>query len=195
MRTATIPVEPSEPIQVRGGVALPRRAAAGLAALATIAAALVGVAPAQAAVSPTSQVIVNEVYDGGGNSGATYTNDFVELYNTGTTPVDLSTSSVQYKSATGAGWTGLIPLAGTMEPSHYFLVQAAAGTGGTTPLPTPDAIGSTAMSGTAGNVALVSSPAALTCVATACAADPAVSYTHLRAHETRHDLVCRLLLE
>src|SRR5450756_3078665 len=25
-------------------------------------------------------------------------------------------------------------------------------------------------------------------------ADP-VSYTHLRAHETRHDLVCRLLLE
>src|SRR5450756_2371062 len=24
---------------------------------------------------------------------------------------------------------------------------------------------------------------------------PAVSYTHLRAHETRHDLVCRLLLE
>src|SRR5450759_4943758 len=27
------------------------------------------------------------------------------------------------------------------------------------------------------------------------AAPGAVSYTHLRAHETRHDLVCRLLLE
>src|SRR5450756_2326136 len=27
------------------------------------------------------------------------------------------------------------------------------------------------------------------------AAAVAVSYTHLRAHETRHDLVCRLLLE
>ena len=26
-------------------------------------------------------------------------------------------------------------------------------------------------------------------------APPPVSYTHLRAHETRHDLVCRLLLE
>src|SRR5450756_134617 len=26
-------------------------------------------------------------------------------------------------------------------------------------------------------------------------AESAVSYTHLRAHETRHDLVCRLLLE
>src|SRR5665648_1200794 len=29
----------------------------------------------------------------------------------------------------------------------------------------------------------------------AAAANVAVSYTHLRAHETRHDLVCRLLLE
>src|SRR5450756_3035450 len=29
---------------------------------------------------------------------------------------------------------------------------------------------------------------------TACSRVP-VSYTHLRAHETRHDLVCRLLLE
>src|SRR5450756_2686325 len=27
------------------------------------------------------------------------------------------------------------------------------------------------------------------------ASDGSVSYTHLRAHETRHDLVCRLLLE
>src|SRR5450756_2772523 len=37
--------------------------------------------------------------------------------------------------------------------------------------------------------ALIDSPAAL-------AHDPMpVSYTHLRAHETRHDLVCRLLLE
>src|SRR5450756_3184939 len=26
-------------------------------------------------------------------------------------------------------------------------------------------------------------------------ADDVMSYTHLRAHETRHDLVCRLLLE
>ena len=25
--------------------------------------------------------------------------------------------------------------------------------------------------------------------------DNSVSYTHLRAHETRHDIVCRLLLE
>ena len=32
-------------------------------------------------------------------------------------------------------------------------------------------------------------------VADAAQINDAVSYTHLRAHETRHDLVCRLLLE
>src|SRR5450759_5876927 len=37
--------------------------------------------------------------------------------------------------------------------------------------------------------------AAGTANATAAALRGPVSYTHLRAHETRHDLVCRLLLE
>src|SRR5450756_2830286 len=31
--------------------------------------------------------------------------------------------------------------------------------------------------------------------ASGCCCPSSVSYTHLRAHETRHDLVCRLLLE
>ena len=34
------------------------------------------------AVSP--DVVISQVYGGGGNSGATYTNDFIELYNRGT---------------------------------------------------------------------------------------------------------------
>src|SRR5450756_1759518 len=33
------------------------------------------------------------------------------------------------------------------------------------------------------------------CIATLGPGATTVSYTHLRAHETRHDLVCRLLLE
>ncbi|MCP6582623.1 hypothetical protein NL505_29795, partial [Klebsiella pneumoniae] len=50
----------------------------------------------------------------------------------------------------------------TLQPGQYFLVQQAAGTGGTTALPTPDATGTVAMGGTAGKVALVSSTTALT---------------------------------
>ena len=54
---------------------------------------------AQAAPSPTAGVVINEVYGGGGNSGATYKQDFVELVNTGTAPVKLDGWSVQYASA------------------------------------------------------------------------------------------------
>ena len=53
---------------------------------------------ATAAASP-SGVVVSQVYGGGGNTGATYTHDFVELYNAGSTPVSLDGWSVQYASA------------------------------------------------------------------------------------------------
>ncbi|NUQ33116.1 MAG: hypothetical protein HOP99_09945, partial [Dermatophilaceae bacterium] len=44
-----------------------------------LATASVVVAPTAGAVS--SDVVISEVYGGGGNSGATYRNDFVELRN------------------------------------------------------------------------------------------------------------------
>lgn len=108
-----------------------------------------------------AQVVINEVYGGGGNSGATYTHDFVELYNNGTTAVSLAGWSVQYASATGSSWT-ITNLTGSIPGKSYFLIQMAAGTGGNTALPTPDVIGSTAMSGTNGKVALVNSTTSLT---------------------------------
>lgn len=30
-----------------------------------------------------AQVVINEIYGGGGNAGSTYRNDFIELYNNG----------------------------------------------------------------------------------------------------------------
>src|SRR3954469_10195162 len=35
-------------------------------------------------------VVINEAYGGGGNSGSTYTNDFVELYNNTLGAIDIS---------------------------------------------------------------------------------------------------------
>ena len=57
--------------------------------------------PSAQAVSTT--VVISQVYGGGGNAGATYTHDFVELFNRGTTTVDLAGWSIQYASATGTG--------------------------------------------------------------------------------------------
>jgi hypothetical protein len=111
-----------------------------------------------------SGVVVSAVYGGGGNAGSTYTHDFVELFNAGSAPVSLSGWSVQYASATGtfnAGGDTPLP-AVTLQPGQYFLIQQAVGTGGTTPLPTPDATDTTAMSGTAGKVALVSNATLIT---------------------------------
>src|SRR5262245_32423180 len=123
---------------------------------------LVGALPATANTSGTG-LVVSQVYGGGGNAGATYTNDFIEIFNPTGSPVSLSGMSVQYASATGVGNFAATPLTGTLAAGHYYLVQEAAGTGGTTPLPTPDATGSIAMSATAGKVIVANSPTALPC--------------------------------
>ncbi|QLG89037.1 lamin tail domain-containing protein [Chitinibacter bivalviorum] len=113
------------------------------------------------------KVVISQVYGGGGNNGATYKNDFIELFNAGDVAVSLNNWSVQYASATGSSWQKT-SLSGVIQPKQYFLVQQAAGTGGTVSLPTPDALGTLALSGTAGKVALVNNSAALNC-GTACA--------------------------
>ena len=57
-----------------------RRGVAVLAALVAIAAVLFTLSRGQeASATPSSALVVNEVYGGGGNSGATLTNDFIEL--------------------------------------------------------------------------------------------------------------------
>ncbi|WP_307623006.1 lamin tail domain-containing protein [Streptomyces sp. V3I7] len=125
-------------------------------------------APAQGvAYAASADVVVSQVYGGGGNSGAPYTNDFIELYNRGTSTVSIAGWSVQYASATGATWS-TTPLSGSIAPGHYYLVKEAAGTGTGAALPTPDATGTIAMSATAGKVALVTNSTALTC-STGCA--------------------------
>jgi len=105
-------------------------------------------------------LVISQVYGGGGNAGATLTNDFIEVFNPGTSAVNVAGWSVQYASATGTTWQ-VTALSGTIQPGAYALIQEAAGAGGTVSLPTPDASGSIAMSGTAGKVALSSGTAAL----------------------------------
>lgn len=134
---------------------------------------LAGAAASAALAAPASaaspDVVISQVYGGGGNSGATLTNDYIELQNRGSSPVDVSGWSVQYASAAGATWQ-TTPLSGTIAPGARYLVAEAAGSGGTTPLPTPDATGSIPMSATAGKVALVTNATALNAVCgSACA--------------------------
>ncbi len=125
-------------------------------------------APLSLSVLPSRNVVISQVYGGGGNSGATLKNDFIELYNPGSSSVSLAGWSVQYASAAGTTWS-VTPLSGSIAPGGYYLVQEAVGAGGTVDLPTPDASGTIAMSATAGKVVLRNSTTALT-VSTGCSA-------------------------
>lgn len=125
------------------------------------------------------QVVISQVYGGGGNSGATLRNDFIELFNSGSTTIDLTGMSIQYASSTG-NFTNRTNLSGSIAPGKYYLIQQAQGSGGTTDLPTPDATGTITMSATAGKVALVNSTTALGCGGTAsCSADQLASILDL----------------
>ncbi len=106
------------------------------------------------AFSSQAQVVISQVYGGGGNTGATFTNDFIELFNRGTVAQDLTGWSVQYASSTGTTWAVTNLTNVTLAPGKYYLIQQAAGSTPSTALPTPDATGTLAMSGTSGKVLL-----------------------------------------
>ena len=122
---------------------------------AAVVAALACVLPASAAV------VISQVYGGGGNSGATIKNDFIELFNNGTAALTIGGWTVQYASATGTSWqTTLIPAGTSLPAGTYFLIKQAQGAGGTIDI-TPDLSGTIALSGTNGKVALVGNATAL----------------------------------
>ncbi len=144
---------------------------------ALVLALLVGLLPFQVGTvqALSDAVVISQVYGAGGNSGALYNHDFVELFNRGSAPVSLDGMSVQYASATGTGNFGANPitaLSGTLAPGQYYLVQMSGGSTGEA-LPTPDATGSASMAAANGKVALVDATAGLACngSSTACTAE------------------------
>jgi len=107
-------------------------------------------------------VVISQVYGGGGNPGATYRNDYVELYNRGGAVADLSNWSLQYASATGSNWvSNRQPLGGTIAPGEYYLVSLASGGANGAQLPASNITGEINLSSTTGKVALVNNSDAL----------------------------------
>jgi hypothetical protein len=118
-------------------------------------------------------LVISQVYGGGGNAGATYTHDFVELHNNSGAPIPLAGMAIQYAAAAGSTWTVTpLPLAAAAIPSGgYYLIQLASNGAIGLPLPTPDATGTSNMGATAGKVALTSNTTTLT---GACPVGPSV---------------------
>ncbi|HEX8858049.1 MAG TPA: PxKF domain-containing protein [Actinomycetes bacterium] len=118
-----------------------------------------------------AQVAISQVYGGGGNSGAPFANDFIELINRGTSSTSLAGWSLQYASATGTGNIGAnagqlteLP-AVSLAPGQYLLVQEASNAAVGAALPPPDVTDDTPinMAAGGGKVALVNSTTPLGC--------------------------------
>lgn len=134
------------------------------ARMTVLAALLAGMSAPAFAIS--DNVVISQVYGAGGNgsgsTGAVLKHDYIELFNRGSTAVSLSGWSVQYASSSGTSWQ-VTPLTNvTLEPGQYYLVQQAAGAGGTATTVVADKVGTIAMAGASGKVALVSGTTALT---------------------------------
>ena len=126
-----------------------------------IIAEFVWVAPNIKAQSGSPGIVISQVYGGGGNSGATLRNDFVELFNRGNTSVTVAGWSIQYASASGSSWDRTL-LSGVIQPGQYYLIQEAQGNGGSASPPAPDQSGGTNLSATDGKIVLVSNSTLLT---------------------------------
>lgn len=125
-----------------------------------IALVILAVAVPAFAVSPN--VRISQVYGAGGNTGATYNQDFVELFNAAGTDVNISGWVIEYGSATGAWGSSatnyfVFPAGSWIAGCSYVLVATGpVGTVGVAVPTTPDytQVAGPNLSGSNGKVAL-----------------------------------------
>jgi DNA/RNA endonuclease G (NUC1) len=130
--------------------------------------------------TPTPKVRITQVYGAGGNSGALFNQDFVEIYNEGTAAQDLTNWSIQYASAAGTGNLGssssqLVLLSGSIAPGQFYLIGMTPVGGNGAALPAADKTGTIAMAAGAGKVALANQATTVGCnTAATCAGNAAI---------------------
>jgi len=123
-------------------------------------------AAAPASGSGSGSIVVGELYASGGNSGAVYANDYVELFNRGAAAVAIDGWTLQYASAASTSW-GTTGLSGSIPAGGRYLVQLASGGTNGAALPASDATGTSNLAATGGKIAIVDDATALACGASA----------------------------
>ena len=118
---------------------------------------IIPVAHAKTLVS--NSLVISQIYGDGGTTGSTYANDFIEIYNAGSSPINLSNYSVQY--ASGTGWTMTVLTAVVLQPGEYYLIKEASNGSGGAQLPDADVTGTISLHSNQGKVALVNSTSVL----------------------------------
>jgi uncharacterized protein (TIGR02145 family) len=115
--------------------------------------------------TPQLEIVISQIYTGGGVSGAAYGNDFIELFNRGDQPVALEGKSVQIASGNGTDLFSANPpivLSGTLAPGQYYLIKLAGGSSGAI-LPEEDTMANFGLSEQGGKIILVNGITGLPC--------------------------------
>ncbi len=115
-----------------------------------------GLAATPATANPAGTgLVISEVYGAGGNTGAAYTADFVELYNPTAAAIDLAGMAIHYRSASGGSGGTPAALTGSVPAGEHWLIKMSAPGAIGSALPTPDTDLTTfAMAAAGGQVAL-----------------------------------------
>jgi len=119
-------------------------------------------AAASARGSGAGSIVVGEVFAAGGNSGAAYANDYVELFNRGAGAVAIDGWTLQYASAASTSWQATA-LSGSIPAGGRYLVELASGGANGAALPASDASGTSNLAVTGGKVAVVDDATPLAC--------------------------------
>ncbi len=99
-------------------------------------------------------VVISEVYGGSGNVNSSYKNDYIQLFNFSSSPVDLSGYTLQVAPAAGNSWS-VINLSGIIPANHWFLIQGKSSGSSGADLPVADFTGDFDISTENGKIALL----------------------------------------
>lgn len=84
--------------------------------------------PAAIATPAGDNVVISEVYGGGGSAGASIDNDFVELYNPTDKAISLEGWAVHYVGKSAEKTSSSVNLTGSIAPGGHYLIKGS-GTG------------------------------------------------------------------
>ncbi|MBX3406445.1 MAG: lamin tail domain-containing protein [Phycisphaeraceae bacterium] len=92
-------------------------------------------------IDSAARIVVSGFFGGGGNAGAPFDSDHIEIFNRSQSAVDVNGWSVQYSdgsNATGFIASRVVPLSGVMGPGEYRLIRTNLPGSNGVPIPTPD---------------------------------------------------------
>ena len=111
--------------------------------------------------SQSKTLVISEIYGGGGTLDGSYKNDYLQIFNLSSSPIDLSEYTVQIAPTSGNSWS-VINLSGIIKANRWFLLKGEGEGSADADLPVADVTANFNINIESGKIALVNSHKTLT---------------------------------